>query len=212
MKRLVLIVTAVLVLGMIGCAPTKAPTFTTSPTPANISVTDISVEPIAIQTKQSVDITVTVTNTGGTAGVYQLVLKINGVKYAEESMTIAAGSTETASYSATINEAGGYTVAVGESLAVFIVTAPEYKAPTYNPPVQYSQREYYLRQAEHYQRMANSAMDSANMWLWSANMALDRGDMDGYRLNMKWYQWDMEDYARYQKKVTEYMIKAQREP
>ncbi|GAJ06056.1 unnamed protein product, partial [marine sediment metagenome] len=61
----------------------------------------------------------------GESGSYTVVLKIDGVKEAEETVTIAAGESQEVSFSATKEEAGDYTVAVDGWSGSFTVVAPE---------------------------------------------------------------------------------------
>ena len=62
-----------------------------------------------------------VANTGGESGSYTVVLKIDGVKEAEERVTIAAGSSQTVTFSVTKEEAGTYSVDVSGLTGSFTV-------------------------------------------------------------------------------------------
>jgi len=95
-----------------------------SPPAAVFSVTNLSVEPAEVQPKDTVTITVSVANTGGSEGSYTVVLKINEFKEAERSVTVAAGGSETVTFSVTRAEAGSYTVAVNGLIGAFTVVAP----------------------------------------------------------------------------------------
>ena len=55
-------------------------------------VTDLSIQPAEAQPSETVTITVSVTNTHDTWGIYSLVLKINGIKEAEKQANVNAGS------------------------------------------------------------------------------------------------------------------------
>ncbi|MFC1958934.1 hypothetical protein ACFLV6_03380, partial [Chloroflexota bacterium] len=184
---LVSIVVLVLAFGVIGCAQTPAPAY------AVISVTQLSAYPTQIQVKEAVRITIVVANNGGMEGIYPLVLKINGVEYVKEDMAIAAHSNSTASYSATINEAGSYTINVGEVTASFAVAptvpsrmpTPEY--PVYNPPAtqDYSQwqldelrrqqQELQRLQDEQRRQMREDYLGLALMYEGMANTAEEQG-------------------------------------
>jgi hypothetical protein len=74
---------------------------------------------------EAVTILVVVANTGGMAGDYPLVLKINEVTEAERTITVDASNVKAVSYSVTINEVGTYTVTAGELTDSFTVTAQE---------------------------------------------------------------------------------------
>jgi len=75
-----------------------------------------------------------VANTGGREGSYTAVLKIDGVKEAEKSIAVAAGSSELVTFSATREEADDYSVAVDGLSGSFAVTAPEPSPPPPEPP------------------------------------------------------------------------------
>jgi len=109
-----------------------APPAPPPPAPAAFSVTNLSVKPLEVQPEEAVTIAVSVANTGGTEGSYTVVLKINGVKEAEESVTVAAGGSQDVSFTLSKEDAGSYSVAVDGLSASFTVVAPVAVAPT--PP------------------------------------------------------------------------------
>ena len=120
----------VLIFGIIGCSQTQAPSsqpqtpVVPAPTPAIFEVTQLLVSPLQVQVNEAVKITITITNSGSSVGIYPLVLKINDVEWAEKNITISAGSTETTHYLLTVNQAGKYMVTVGGLNASFTVGAP----------------------------------------------------------------------------------------
>ncbi|MBA7619254.1 hypothetical protein ES703_26591 [subsurface metagenome] len=68
-----------------------------------------------------------VANTGGESGSYTVVLKIDGVKEAEETVTIAAGESQEVSFSVTREDPGDYTVDVdglSDSFTVVLLVEP----------------------------------------------------------------------------------------
>jgi len=67
--------------------------------PAAFSVSNLSIKPAKVEPGGTVTITVLVANTGGESGSYTVVLKINRVKKAEETVTIAAGDSQEVSFS-----------------------------------------------------------------------------------------------------------------
>jgi len=101
---------------------------------AALSVSNLSIQPAEAEPEEAVTITVSVANTGGTEGSYTVVLDINGVKEAEKSITVAAGGSESVSFSVTREEVGSYTVAVDGLSSSFTVVAPAPPAPP-APPV-----------------------------------------------------------------------------
>ncbi|GAI85095.1 unnamed protein product, partial [marine sediment metagenome] len=65
------------------------------PEPAAFSVSYLSVSPrLEVEPGEAVTITVLVANIGGESGSYTVVLKIDKVKEAEETVTIAAGESQ----------------------------------------------------------------------------------------------------------------------
>jgi len=107
----------------------------TPPAPAAFSISDLSIQPAQVQPKERVTVIVSVANTGGTEGSYTVVLKINGVKEAEKSVTTGAGESQSVSFSVTKEEAGSYSVAVeGLSGSFTVVAPPPPPAPLAPPP------------------------------------------------------------------------------
>ncbi len=97
----------------------------TPPTaPAVFSLSNLTVQPGEIETGETVNIAVTVANTGGTAGSYTVVLKLNDVKEAEKSVTVAAGASEIVTFPVSGKDAGSYSVTVDGLSASFTVVAP----------------------------------------------------------------------------------------
>jgi chitodextrinase len=107
-------------------------TFTTleeAPAPGEASAaaftsSDLSVSPSEVSTGETVTITLSVANTSGTEGSYNVVLKINGVEETEQSITLAADSSQDVSFSVSREEAGSYSVEVNGLTGSFTVVAP----------------------------------------------------------------------------------------
>jgi len=102
------------------------------PAPAAFSVSNLRIQPAEVHPKEAVTIAVSVANTGGMEGSYSVVLKINGAKEAERSVTVAPGKSQDVSFSVTREEAASYTVAVDGLSGKFTVVAPP--APPAPPP------------------------------------------------------------------------------
>jgi hypothetical protein len=96
----------------------------TPPAPAAFSVSNLLIQPAEVQPNDVVNITLSVANTGGTEGSYTVVLKINGVKEAEKSVTVAPGSSGSVAFSVTREEAGSYSVVVDGLSGSFTVVVP----------------------------------------------------------------------------------------
>jgi hypothetical protein len=99
--------------------------------PAAFTISSLAVSPVQVAPGEMVNINLSVANTGGTEGSYTVVLNINGVKEAEKSVTVAAGSSQIVTFSVTKAEAGSYSVTVDGLSGSFIVVAP---APTTPAP------------------------------------------------------------------------------
>jgi len=100
--------------------------------PAAFSVSDLSLQPAQVKPGEAVTISASVANTGGEPGSYTVVLKIDGVKEAEKTVTIAAGESLDVSFSVTKEEADTYTVTV-DGLSGSFTVAPA--KPPINWPV-----------------------------------------------------------------------------
>ncbi|MFC1983793.1 CARDB domain-containing protein [Chloroflexota bacterium] len=95
-----------------------------APAPAVFSVSSLSVQPTEVEPGEMVTIAVSVANTGGELGSYAVVLKINGVKEAEEMVIIAAGSSQEVTFSVTKEEVDSYTITMDGLSGSFTVIAP----------------------------------------------------------------------------------------
>ena len=92
------------------------------PTPAAFSGSNLSVEPAEVIAGEAVTISVSLAKIGGSQGSHNVVLNINGVQEEAKSVTIAAGASESATFSVTREVAGIYTVNVGSLSGSFTVT------------------------------------------------------------------------------------------
>ncbi|MBA7712597.1 hypothetical protein ES703_121579 [subsurface metagenome] len=102
------------------------------PKPAAFALSSLVISPAEVAPGEKVNISVSLANTGGLEGSYTVVLKINGVKEAEQKVTIAAGTSKTVTFIAAKEEAGSYSVTVDGMSGSFVVVAPPVIAP---PPV-----------------------------------------------------------------------------
>jgi len=110
----------------LGKAPAAA--FTTS---------NLSVSPSEVNVGESVTISVLVTNTGDLAGSYEVTLKIDDVVVASEGVTLAAGGSETVTFTAAKDVADSYSVNVNGLTGSFTVieeVAPAPPAPVAPAP------------------------------------------------------------------------------
>ena len=95
-----------------------------TPPPAVFAVSSLSISPATVNIGETVTISLVVTNTGGKSGSYIVTLDINGVKEADETVTVAAGDSQEVSFSVTKEDAGIYSVTVAELTGSFTVVAP----------------------------------------------------------------------------------------
>ncbi len=87
----------------------------------SLKVGELSVTPAQIKPGEEVTITVSVANTGGTEGSYPAKLKINGEQEASKNITVAAGSSQTVTFTTTRQAIGDYTVEVNGLSGTFAV-------------------------------------------------------------------------------------------
>lgn len=130
--------TAFAVLEPVPAPPAEVPTVPTVPPavpePAAFAVSNLTVQPAEVEPDESVTITVSVANTGGSEGSYAVVLKINGVKEVEKSVTVDAGATKSVSFSVAKAETGSYSVTVDGLSGSFTVVAPAVVPPPTEVP------------------------------------------------------------------------------
>ena len=87
-------------------------------------VENLTIQPAKVQPNEVISITVSVTNTHNTWGIYNLVLQINGVREAEKQANVNAGATQDVSFSVTRENPGRYSVFINGLSGSFIVVAP----------------------------------------------------------------------------------------
>jgi parallel beta-helix repeat protein len=91
---------------------------------AAFTSSDLSISPSEVSTGGTVTITLSVANTSGSEGSHNVVLKINGVEETEQSVTLAADSSQNVSFSVSREEAGSYGVDVDGLTGSFTVVTP----------------------------------------------------------------------------------------
>ena len=87
-------------------------------------VKNLSIQPAEVRPNEVVIITVSVTNTHDTWGIYSLVLSINGVGEAESQANVDAGGTQDVSFTVTRQDPSKYRVFVNGLSGSFSVVAP----------------------------------------------------------------------------------------
>jgi hypothetical protein len=105
--------------GLAGSFTVTAPE---TPSPAAFLVADLAFDRQQSSPGAVVNLSVTVTNTGGTAGTYTLPLRINGALETEKTVTLAAGESQTIVFSVIRNKPGVYQVEVSSQTGSFTIS------------------------------------------------------------------------------------------
>ena len=114
------------------------------PAPAAFSLSGLSVLPAEIESGETITVSMVVANTGGEVGSYTAVLKIDGVKEEEKTVTIAAGGSQTVSFGITREEAGSYTVTVDGLNGSFTVVVQPTPTAESTPAVEEGGINWYI--------------------------------------------------------------------
>jgi len=89
---------------------------------ASFEFSDLSIEPASVEGGDAVIIQVNVTNAGNIAGETEVELLINGESVDSETVNLGAGESTVVEFSHTEEEAGTYTVEVGDLSGSYDVT------------------------------------------------------------------------------------------
>jgi len=99
------------------------------------SFSGLTISPTEVNPGEAVNISLTITNDGGTEGTYTVILYIDNVAEVETTVTLPAGSSQTIGFVVTRDEVGTYAVSVGGLTGSFtVVAAPTTTPPTTTPP------------------------------------------------------------------------------
>ena len=96
--------------------------------PAEFTISDLTIDPATVAPGEAVIITVRVTNTGGTAGVFEVGLYINGLREETRAVDLSPGSSEKVRFSVTRDSPASYAVNIGGLTGALVVreeTEPE---------------------------------------------------------------------------------------
>lgn len=88
---------------------------------ASCSVSNLTISPTEVAPNETATISVSVANAGGSQGSYDVVLNINGVQEETRTVTLAAGASESVTFSVTRGDAGTYAVTIGSLSGSFTV-------------------------------------------------------------------------------------------
>jgi hypothetical protein len=106
--------------------------------PAAFTLSSLSIFPDEVDVDEPVDISILVTNTGGSEGSYEVILKIDGVVEATEEVTVPAGADREVIFTTSKDVAGIYSVEVSGLTGSFTVkeeVVPPEVPPEVPPPV-----------------------------------------------------------------------------
>jgi len=116
---------AVDVNGLTGKFTVTAPPEVVEPTEADIATSNLSVTPALVETGETVTISVRVANRGGQQGTRLVELRVDGVVVETERVTLAAGASQTVTFTTSQRTAGIYLVDVDGLTDDFTVETPE---------------------------------------------------------------------------------------
>ena len=92
--------------------------------PAVFSLSNLTIEPAEVAPNETVTISVSVANTGGSQGSHDVVLYINGVEEETKSVTLSAGDSTNVTFSVTKGDTGTYSVTIEGLSGSFTVVLP----------------------------------------------------------------------------------------
>jgi hypothetical protein len=103
------------------------------PSPPDFSLSNLAINPDAVDVCQTAVITATLTNIGGSQGSYTAELKIDGVTNQAQKLTLSAGANCMLCFKVSQGLPGTYNVALGDLIGQFIVKEPA--TPVFDVPV-----------------------------------------------------------------------------
>ena len=99
----------------------QPPYSTQTKTPANFTVTNLSISPDDVEPGRTVTISAAITNSGGSPGSYTAILRINGSEVETKSVVLNAGESQVVSFTVAKESTGTYTVEVNGLEGTFTV-------------------------------------------------------------------------------------------
>jgi len=94
--------------------------------PANLSASSLSISSQQVEPGEQVTISINVANTGGETGSYNAILYINGVVEDNQSVSVAAGTSETVIFTVSESQAGVYDVSLAGQSGQFEVVGGDW--------------------------------------------------------------------------------------
>ncbi len=110
--------------------PSSATPAPPPPKPAKFELSNLIVTPGVAKPGETVTVSATARNTGGSTGKYTVVLKIDGAEQDKRELTLAAGASEKVSFNISRTTPKTYQVLMNELAAAFTVQAVAPSAPT----------------------------------------------------------------------------------
>jgi hypothetical protein len=100
------------------------------PPPAQFDVTSLTIKPKQVLIGETATITALITNSGGSAGIYNAVLTVDGSKVTSKAVSLVQGSTETVTFSLSKDKSGTYKIMIGDSSSSLTVNPRMALKPT----------------------------------------------------------------------------------
>jgi hypothetical protein len=111
-----------LVLMLIGVLGIIATTACSAPVPpAQFEVAPLNIQPRQVLIGETFKVSTEITNSGGTPGFYSAVLSVDGEKVNSKTVSVSQGSTEMVSFLSSLDKAGTYKIAIGDSSVKYTV-------------------------------------------------------------------------------------------
>lgn len=93
---------------------------------ANFEVSDLVIEPASAMAGDTISVRIDVTNAGGSEGIYDIILKVDGEQVANELIALAGGANKTVTLNVTASEPGEHQVEIaGLSGTITVVDLDE---------------------------------------------------------------------------------------
>jgi hypothetical protein len=102
--------------------------------PARFTLSDLTLSSAKVQPGEMMSIETVITNTGGKAGRYKVVLKLNGTEVETKEVSLEAGKTQSVAFQLKQDMAGKYTLDINGKTASLEVAAPSVTTPATTSP------------------------------------------------------------------------------
>jgi hypothetical protein len=99
------------------------------PRPAEFVLSGLSISPASVKPGDTVNIGITVSNTGDVEGNYEIGLLVDGISTQTLSGSLSGGAGETLNFSITADVPGEHTISIGDLSGIFTVVMPEENTP-----------------------------------------------------------------------------------